>query len=93
MSLNLSYYFKEGFSNLSKNLKSTIASVTVMVSTLFLFGIFLLLNTNINKIIKGMEEEQGVEVFISLDANEEQVTKLGEDIKKVDGVKDRKSVV
>ncbi len=86
MSLNLSYYFKEGFSNLSKNLKSTIASVTVMVSTLFLFGIFLLLNTNINKIIKGMEEEQGVEVFISLDANEEQVTKLGEDIKKVDGV-------
>lgn len=86
MSLNIGYYLKEGFSNLSKNKKSTIASLTVMVSTLLVFGIFLLLNTNINKIIKGMEEEQGIEVFISLDANDEQVSRLGEDIKKVDGV-------
>ncbi len=82
----MGYYLKEGFSNLSKNKKSTIASLTVMVSTLFVFGIFLLLNTNINKIIKSMEEEQGIEVFISLDANDEQVARLGEEIKKVDGV-------
>ena len=86
VSVNMGYYLKEGFSNLFKNKKSTIASLTVMVSTLFVFGIFLLLNKNIDKIIKGMEEEQGIEVFISLEANDEQVARLGEDIKKIDGV-------
>ncbi len=86
MNVKFGYYLKEGFANLSKNKKSTIASLTVMLSTLFVFGVFLLLNKNINKIILGMEEEQGIEVFISLDANDEQVARLGEDIKKIDGV-------
>ena len=57
MKLNLGYHFKEGFSNLFKNKKSTIASLTVMLSTLFVFGIFLILSKNIDKIIKGMEQE------------------------------------
>lgn len=86
MNLRIGYYLKEGFSNLAKNKKSTIASLTVMVSTLLVFGIFLLLNKNINKIIRSMEEEQGIEVFIALDASDEQVARLGEDIKKIDGV-------
>lgn len=86
MKLNLGYHFKEGFSNLFKNKKSTIASLTVMLSTLFVFGIFLLLSKNIDRIIKGMEHEQGIEIFINLDATDEQIAKLGEDIKKIDGV-------
>lgn len=86
MKLNLGYHFKEGFSNLFKNKKSTIASLTVMLSTLFVFGIFLILSKNIDKIIKGMEQEQGIEIFINLDATNEQIAKLGEDIKKIDGV-------
>lgn len=86
MNLNLGYHLKEGFSNLSKNKKSTVASLTVMLSTLFVFGIFMLLSKNVDKIIQGMEKEQGIEIFISDDASDEQVQKLGEDIKKVDGV-------
>lgn len=86
MSLNIAYNLKEGFANLSKNKKSTIASLTVMLSTLFVFGIFLLLNKNINSIISDMEKEQGIEVFIALEATDEQITELGENIKKIDGV-------
>lgn len=76
MKLNLGYHFKEGFANLLKNKKSTVASLTVMLSTLFVFGIFLLLSKNVDKIIKGMEQEQGIEIFINLDATDEQVAKL-----------------
>lgn len=76
MKLNLGYHLKEGFSNLSKNKKSTVASFTVMLSTLFVFGIFLLLSKNVDKIIKGMEQEQGIEIFINLDANDQQIAKL-----------------
>lgn len=86
MKINFGYHLKEGFANLSKNKKSTIASITVMLSTLFVFGIFLLLNKNIDRIIQGMEQDQGIEIFINLDATDEQIAKLGEDIKKVDGV-------
>ena len=86
MSLNLGYNLKEGFANLSKNKKSTVASLTVMLSTLFVFGIFLLLNQNLNSIITNMEKEQGIEVFINLEATDEQIAHLGEDIKKIDGV-------
>ncbi len=86
MNVNLGYHIREGFSNLFKNRKSTVASLTVMLCTLFVFGIFLVLNKNVDKIIKGMEQEQGIEVFINLDAKEDQISKLGEEIKKIDGV-------
>ena len=48
----IGYYLKEGFRNLFKNKKSTFASFVTMVSTLFMFGIFILITVNTQDIIK-----------------------------------------
>lgn len=86
MSIKLGYHLKEGIGNLSRNKKSTFGSIAVMFCTLFLFGLFLILSKNLDNIIMGMEKEQGIEVFIKLDATREEINVLGEEIKKIDGV-------
>ena len=54
----IGYYLKEGFRNLFKNKKSTFASFVTMVSTLFMFGIFILITVNTQDIIKKLEHDQ-----------------------------------
>ena len=61
----IGYYLKEGFKNLFKNKKSTFASFVTMVSTLFMFGIFILITINTQDIIKKLEYDQGMQVFIN----------------------------
>ena len=80
------YLIGEGFSNVFKNKKSTGASLMIMCATMIIFGIFLILGENINHIVKEVEDAQGIEVFIKDDATEEQVKKLEENIRAIDGV-------
>ena len=80
------YLIGEGFTNVFKNKKSTVASLMIMCATMIIFGIFFILGENINHIVKGVENAQGIEVFIQDEATEEQVKKLEEDIRAIDGV-------
>ena len=80
------YLIGEGFSNVFKNKKSTGASLMIMCATMIIFGIFLILGENINHIVEEVESIQGLEVFIKDEATEEQVKKLEEDIRAIDGV-------
>ena len=80
------YLIGEGFSNVFKNKKSTGASLMIMCATMIIFGIFLILGENINHIVKEVEDAQGIEVFIKDDATEEQVKKMEENIRAIDGV-------
>ena len=70
------YYLKEGFKNLFKNKKSTFASFVTMVSTLFVFGIFILITVNTQDIIKKLEYDQGMQVFINSDVTKDDMEKL-----------------
>lgn len=72
----IGYYLKEGFKNLFKNKKSTFASFVTMVSTLFVFGIFILITVNTQDIIKKLEYDQGMQVFINLDVTKDDMEKL-----------------
>ena len=58
------YLIGEGFRNVFKNKKSTIASLVIMCATMFVFGIFFAVSQNVNHITKTIEEQQGMEVFI-----------------------------
>ena len=80
------YLIGEGFSNVFKNKKSTGASLMIMCATMIIFGIFLILGENINHIVKEVEDAQGIEVFIKDDATEEQVKRMEENIRAIDGV-------
>ena len=72
----IGYYLKEGFKNLFKNKKSTFASFVTMVSTLFMFGIFILITVNTQDTIKKLEYDQGMQVFINSDVTKDDMEKL-----------------
>ena len=69
------YLLGEGFRNVFKNKKSTIASLVIMCATMFIFGLFFAVGQNVNHITKTIEEQQGMEVFSSL--NIESITSSG----------------
>ena len=82
----LGYLIGEGFSNVFKNKKSTGASLMIMCATMIIFGVFLILGENINHFVREVEDAQGIQVFATEEATDEQVQQLGEEIKKINGV-------
>lgn len=82
----LGYLIGEGFGNVFKNKKSTGASLVIMCATMIIFGIFLILGENINSFVNDIKSEQGFQVFLKTDATDEEIQKLGEQIRELDGV-------
>ena len=82
----LGYLIGEGFSNVFKNKKSTGASLVIMCATMILFGVFLILGENINHFVDNLKADQGFSVFIKVDATQEEIDKVGEEIRAIDGV-------
>ena len=84
----LGYLISEGFRNVFKNKKSTVASLIIMCATMFIFGIFFVIGENVNNMLEDIEKQQGMQVFIKNDdtITQEQKTQLGEQIRNLDGV-------
>ena len=80
------YLISEGFRNFLKNKKSTGASLMIMWATMLIFGLFFLIGENVNHMVKEVESEQGMQVYMYKDATEEQIEKLGNEIKNLDYV-------
>ena len=82
----ISYFLTEGFRNIFKNKKSTFSCLGVMCATMLIFGLFFTIGKNINSWIQNLEQEQGMQVFMEYDATEEEISKLKEDLNKIEGV-------
>ena len=82
----LGYLIGEGFSNVFKNKKSTGASLVIMCATMIIFGVFLILGENINHFVDNLKADQGFSVFIKVDATQEEIDAVGEQIRAIDGV-------
>ena len=82
----IGHLLSEGFHNVMKNKKSTGASLMIMCATMLIFGLFFLIGENVNHVMKEIEAEQGMQVFMYKDATEEQMNKLEEDIKSLEDV-------
>ena len=82
----LGYLIGEGFSNVFKNKKSTGASLIIMCATMIIFGVFLILGENINHFVDNLKADQGFSVFIKVDATQEEIDAVGEQIRAIDGV-------
>ena len=81
--MKFSYLIGEGFKNVFKNKKSTGASLMIMCATMMIFGLFFLIGQNVNYMLKEIESEQGMQVFIKKDATEKEIEKLNQDIQKI----------
>ena len=82
----MSYLIGEGFRNVLKNKKSTGAALTIMCMAMFMFGLFFILGENVNYVMNQVEAEQGMQVFIEIDASDEEIENIGEAIRKIQGV-------
>ena len=58
----------------------------IMCATMLIFGLFFLIGQNVNYMLKEIETEQGMQVFIENSATEEQIKNLGEQIQNLDYV-------
>ncbi len=81
----ITYLIGEGIRNVFKNKKSTSASIIIMSLTMLIFGVFFVITENINSIMKQIESEQGIEVFL-YDISEDQTKAIGDYIRNIDGV-------
>ena len=88
----LTYLIGEGFSNVFKNKKSTMASLGIMCATMIIFGVFLAISQNINNFVQEIESIQGIQVFIDLDATDEEIKEVGEELDEIDGVNTKEFV-
>lgn len=86
----LSYSIKQGAKNLRRNLLFSLASIGTIVACLFLFGIFYSLVLNMEGEIKNIEESLTISVFFDEGISEQQIMKVGDqlkDMKNVDTMK------
>ncbi len=87
---SFTYLISEGFRNLFKNKKATMSSLITMICAMFLFGAFFAIGENVNKIMEQVQQAQGMEVYIDIDATDEQINELGNKIKNLEGVNSTK---
>ena len=82
----LSYLIGEGFANIFKNKKQAITSFITISLLMIVLGVCFLTIVNFNSFIKQIENKQGIRVFISNSASEEDIKELGDQIKNLEGV-------
>ena len=83
---SLTYLIGEGFRNVFKNKKSSMISLVTMICAMFLFGAFFIMGENIDEVLRQVQEEQGIQVFISDEATDEDIKTLKDEISSLSGI-------
>ena len=82
----LTYLIGEGIRNVLKNKKSTIASLAIMICTMFMFGLFFVIGENINFLVEKIQSEQAIQAFFIDDVTNEEMDEVRRQIASIDGV-------
>ncbi len=77
----IAYSMKQGFKNIRRNRMFSAASIGTIAACLFLFGIFYFVVANFQYMVKTAETSVGVTVFFKEGISQEQIDKIGEEIK------------
>lgn len=77
---SITYLISEGFKNIFKNKKASMASLLTMLCAMFIFGIFFALGENATYIVEQVSSSQGIQVFILNDATDEEIETLRSNI-------------
>src|SRR5699024_4220443 len=78
----IAYIFKQGFKNIWRNLRFSLASISTMAACIFLFGLFLALVMNFNFIVHSAEEGIAVLVYFDEGITQDQIDQIGREIDK-----------
>lgn len=83
MNINTFFYsIKQGICNIGRNKMFSLASVATMSACIFMFGLFYIILTNFNNMVKRAEEGVAVNVFFEEGLSQERIDGIGDEIKK-----------
>ena len=82
----LKYSIKEGFKNVFSNMDMSLASITVMVCCMVLTGSAVLISMNLSQVLKSVENQNSVTVFLKKGVTNSQTAAIEEKIKQVPNV-------
>lgn len=79
---------RDGFKSVGRNLSLSIASISCITITLLIVGIALVLSYNVENMTKLVKEDFTIVTFIDLNAKDEEISKLKENIETFDNVEE-----
>ncbi len=85
---SIKYYIKEGFSSLLKNRLMTVASIATVAACIFIMTFSYCIITNLRYVLSQMEDSIGIAVFLNDDIAADEITKISDEIKAIDHVKE-----
>ncbi|MCI8309601.1 MAG: ABC transporter permease [Clostridia bacterium] len=74
--MSSTYFISEGFKNVFKNKKASMASLLTMFCAMFIFGIVFVIGENANSVVEQVSSSQGIQVFMNTEATDEQMEVL-----------------
>ncbi|MBQ2282797.1 MAG: permease-like cell division protein FtsX [Agathobacter sp.] len=93
MRINTFFYsVGQGIKNIFQNKMFSLASIATMAACIFMFGLFYIIISNFNGMVKEVEEGVAVTVFFDEGITEEQIEELGKNISKRAEVREYKYV-
>ncbi|MEG2645968.1 MAG: permease-like cell division protein FtsX [Clostridia bacterium] len=81
------YLIKEGYENLKKHGTKTLSTILIICATMLVIGIFIILFQNVNKNVKTIRVEQGLQAFIDDASTGEQIEYMKDEISQIPNVK------
>lgn len=84
------YFFKSGISGIMSNGLMSLASVSIVIASLFVLGIFIVLGVNLTEISGQIEKQCQINVFVPHNATDAQFKAVGEKLAKIEHVADVK---
>jgi cell division transport system permease protein len=80
------YFFKESLTGFTRNLSTALGSIVTIFLSLLIIGIFLIGGSILNNVVKSVESEVNITVWIADDASDSDVQALQSAIKQMDSV-------
>lgn len=80
------YHLKQGIKSIFRNKMMSIASISTVMASLLILGIFYLTVTNVNYMVRGVEASVQVKAFLKDNITEEQKGLIDTEISKISGV-------
>ena len=82
----IEYYIREVFISLRRNHWMSVASIGTVAVSLFIFGMFLMMVMNMNKLAENMESQVQINVYLLDKVDREQARDIEKDLKEIEGV-------
>lgn len=83
---SIKYFFREGFGSLIRNRLMSVASIATVAACVFIMSFSYCIVSNLQYILRQMEDDIGIAVFLDDDISNDRIVSIGEEIKNLEHV-------